>query len=331
VKICFRTKIAALLFLCVVGLSMENMASAIDSATVKYQDWSDKARNRTIPVKLYLPNEVKSPLPVVIFSHGLGGSREAASYLGDSLAKNGYIGVFIQHPGSDESFWKDSLKGTNTDKAAVFAKFKEVLANPIHAVNRANDVHFVLDQLAKINATDPELKGKLNLNEVAIAGHSYGAWTALTASGQRTALGRSNADTRIKAAIYLSPTPPKKGQDPKQVFGAIAIPGLHVTGTRDFSPVNNTAASDRRIAYDNISKGDQYLLVLEGAEHAAFGGQNKFRHNPDDEKYREVTARVSTEFLNAYLKHDAKAKQWLTQTAPSYLRPFGTYETKTRK
>ncbi len=36
-------------------------------------------------------------------------------------------------------------------------------------------------------------------------------------------------------------------------------------------------------------------------------------------------------FLDAYLKHDAKAKQWLTQTAPTYLKAFGTYEMKTGK
>lgn len=330
-KIGFRTKIAALLLLCVFALSMENTVNAVGVIIERNQDWNDKARNRTIPVKLYLPTEIKSPLPVVIFSHGLGGSREAASYLGESWARSGYIGVFIQHPGSDESFWKDALKSGNVNQAQVFGKFKEVLANPIHAVNRANDVHFVLDYLAKLNASDPDLKGKLNLKEVAIAGHSYGSWTALTASGQRGANGRSSGDARIKAAVYLSPTPPRARQDAAQVFGAIAVPGLHVTGTRDFSPVNNTSASERRIAFDNISKADQYLLILEGADHAAFGGHTKYRQNPNNEKYHEVTARVSTSFLDAYLKHDAKAKQWLTQTAPTYLKAFGTYEMKTGK
>lgn len=314
---------------------MENMASAIETTTVKYQDWSDKARNRTIPVKFYLPKEIKSPLPVVIFSHGLGGSREAATYLGDYWSQHGYIAVFIQHPGSDESFWRPSFNPRNTSREQLMGKFRQTLADPMHAVNRGNDVHFVLDQLEKINASDPDLKGKFNLAEVAIAGHSFGSWTALTASGQRFfapgGQSRSSGDTRIKAAIYLSPTPPRRDQDPSKVYGSIAIPGIHFTGTLDSSPVNNTKAADRRIAFDNISKSDQYLIILNGADHGVFGGRKRFKASPDDKTHQEVTERMSTSFLDAYLKHDAKAKQWLTQTAPSYLKSLGTYEVKTGK
>ena len=209
----------------------------------------------------------------------------------------------------------------------------QTLADPIHAVNRGNDVHFVLDQLEKVNAGDPDLKGKLNLKEVAIAGHSYGSWTALTASGQRFfskgANGHASGDSRIKAAIYLSPTPPRKGQDPAQVYGAIAIPGIHFTGTLDSSPVNNTDAKDRRIAFDNISKSDQYLVILNGADHGVFGGRKRFMQKPEDQVHQEDTERMSTAFLDAYLKHDAKAKQWLAQSAPAYVKPLGAYEMKT--
>ena len=45
--------------------------------------------------------------PVVLFSHGLGGSRHGSGYLGEHWSRRGYVAVFLQHPGSDESVWRD--------------------------------------------------------------------------------------------------------------------------------------------------------------------------------------------------------------------------------
>ena len=42
----------------------------------------------------------------MLFSHGLGGSREGSAFLGKHWAARGYVVVFLQHPGSDESVWK---------------------------------------------------------------------------------------------------------------------------------------------------------------------------------------------------------------------------------
>lgn len=304
---------------------------AKSAVQIKYMDWNDTKRNRVIPVKVYLPANLTAPLPVAIFSHGLGGSREGAGYLGDYWAEHGYIGVFIQHPGSDESFWRPSITaGSRSDRTQLMGKFRAQLSNPMHALNRAQDVHFVIDNLEQLNAKDPFFKGKMNLEEIAIAGHSFGSWTALTASGQRLGApgGRdfSSRDPRIKAAIYLSPTPPRKGLDPSMVFGAIKIPGLHLTGTLDDSPVNNTKAEERRIAFDNITKSDQYLVIIEGANHMAFGGGRGGRAG--DKTTQEIVERTSTEFLDAYLKHDQKAKAWLSTTAPTFIKPHGTYEFK---
>ena len=68
------------------------------SVSTHYETWTDAARGRDIKVKLYAPDN-PTPPPVVIFSHGLGGSVEAASYLGERLASWGILSVHIQHPG----------------------------------------------------------------------------------------------------------------------------------------------------------------------------------------------------------------------------------------
>src|SRR6266853_1908326 len=56
----------------------------------------DETRNRDIPLRVYLPAHT-TPEPVVLFSHGLGGSRGGSAYLGKHWAARGYVAVFIQH------------------------------------------------------------------------------------------------------------------------------------------------------------------------------------------------------------------------------------------
>jgi len=73
------------------------------SVLTKREIWHDAARSRDLPVKLYFPIEGAGPFPVIIFSHGVGGSREAFTYLGETWASHGYVAVFLQHPGTDEA------------------------------------------------------------------------------------------------------------------------------------------------------------------------------------------------------------------------------------
>ena len=71
---------------------------------------TDDARKREVPLRVYLPTAT-DPAPVVLFSHGLGGSRENGGYLGKHWSARGYVVVFLQHAGSDESVWKDAPIG----------------------------------------------------------------------------------------------------------------------------------------------------------------------------------------------------------------------------
>jgi predicted dienelactone hydrolase len=288
------------------------------------QDWQDTKRNRTVPVKLYLPTSGSAPYPVVIFSHGLGGSREAAGYLGDCWSQHGYLCVFVQHPGSDKSVW-ESARGAG--RQAILSTLKPA-ANAEQAVNRAEDIKFVLNELERRNQNDPLLKGKLKLSEIALSGHSFGAGTTLSVAGQiygqRGALAK---DERIKAAIYLCP-PVAKG-DPEQSYHGINIPGLLLTGTLDDSPINDTKAADRRIPFDHIKGPQQYFVNIIGADHATFGGR-AFRAQTDkDEKFHEIIEKVSTEFLDSTLKGDSTARNWLdSKGITSYLGDAARFERK---
>ncbi len=67
----------------------------------------DGTRERKVPVRVYLPTGA-APAPVVLWSHGLGGSRDNSAYLGRHWSARGFVVVAMQHAGSDESVWQDA-------------------------------------------------------------------------------------------------------------------------------------------------------------------------------------------------------------------------------
>ena len=96
--------VLALAFTAVAGTQSYDPLAVSAAATPKIVDLTvhDAARNRDLPVRVYLPTNT-APVPVILFSHGLGGNREGSKFLGEHWAARGYVAVFLQHPGSDDS------------------------------------------------------------------------------------------------------------------------------------------------------------------------------------------------------------------------------------
>ena len=270
----------------------------------------DAKRKRDIPVRVYLPAATNAA-PVVVFSHGLGGSRENNPYLGRHWAARGYVAVFMQHAGSDSAVWKDKPANERMDTLREAADGKNFML-------RVQDVPAVLDQLAEWNAeVGQRLAGRLDLKRVGMSGHSFGAVTTQAVSGQTFLLGvKSFQDARIKAAVAFSPSAPRLGNADK-AFGAVKIPWLLMTGTKDVAPVGNIDVQSRLSVYPALPPGGKYELVLENAEHSAFGDRplpkDKEARNPNH--HRAVLA-LSTAFWDAYLRGDNLAKTWLDGDGP---------------
>lgn len=286
-------------------------AQDADGFGVRDEVWSDEARSRDIPVKLYIP-QGNAARGVLIFSHGLGGSREAAAYLGEHVARHGILGVFMQHPGSDESVWRGQPPG---QARAALAR----AANPQTAIARFMDLPFVINEL-EARLASGELHA--DLSRIAIAGHSYGAHSALAAVGRGYLTPQgviSFADERIGAAIALSPPPFDEGDSEnfRNYFGHINRPVLHITGTRDDDPLRGTASPEARlVAFRQISGPAQHLIVFEGGDHMVFSGREAqtLRRQRTPAWYRDVQADVADLtllFLNAHLFGEEDALQVL--------------------
>jgi len=276
----------------------------------------DAARARDIPLRVYLPTNT-APAPVILFSHGLGGSRAGSSFLGEHWAARGYVVVFVQHPGSDESVWSDEPRRSRM-------KAMNQAASAENFLSRVRDIPAVLDQLEIWNADKTnQLAGRVEMKKVGMSGHSFGAVTTQAVSGQTSAIGgRQFTDPRIKAAIPFSPSTPRGGSAEK-AFGSVSIPWMLMTGTRDISPIGQTDVKSRLGVYPALRGAPKYEVVLHEAEHSVFTDRplpgDRATRNPNH--HRAILA-LSTAFWDAYLRGDSAALAWLNEPGPrSVLEP----------
>lgn len=268
-------------------------------------EWRDPVRDRIVPYLIRYPADLARPAPVVIFSHGLGGSRTGAAYYGDHLASHGFVVVYVQHPGSDVGIFQD--------KALTREVADQSLA-PRSTLNRFFDIPFALDQLAALDGAPGPLQGRLDMNRVGMSGHSFGAVTTEVMAGQVFPAGRSLPEPRFKAFLAMSPSPDRDGNNAR-AFARIDRPFLFLTGTKDEAQVGPRAlesAENRVKPFDAINGVPESLVVLTGGDHMVFSGRQEMgRSRPGDERFRDVVKAASLAFWDAYLTEDDVALHWL--------------------
>jgi predicted dienelactone hydrolase len=269
----------------------------------------DEGRGREIPIRVMLPAGTGAA-PVVVFSHGLGGSREGNPYLGEHWAGRGYAVVYVQHHGSDEAVWKDVQPAERMAALKGAASLQNYLL-------RVRDIPRVLDQLTAWNAeAGHALAGRLDLTRVGMSGHSFGAQTTQAVSGETFAGDRRFTDPRIRAAVLFSPDAPAR-REAGPAFAQVGIPWMLMTGTKDGGVVGKATPESRVKVFPALPAGDKYQVVLENAEHSAFGDRalpgEKEPRNPN---HHRVILALSTAFWDAYLKGDGEAKEWLKGEGP---------------
>ncbi len=182
--------------------------------------------------------------------------------------------MHIQHVGSDDTI----LQGLPPDE--VVAAMARATVSPENIMNRPLDVRFTISKLEKLNRDDPLLKGRMDLDHIGVAGHSFGAFTTLAVAGEvfTSASGRVHdwSDPRVKAAIAMSESAPRDPDLWDEAFARISIPMMHLAGTLDVSPVGGSRVEDRRVPFDHIpAVADQYLIILQGGDHMVFSAARR--------------------------------------------------------
>jgi len=244
------------------------IAQAVSAEAPAYEqrdlDWVDASRGRAVPSRLYWPRQVApgARVPLVVFSHGIGGSRRGYSYLGAYWSSQGYASLHVQHVGSDRELWFGN-------PLTLVSRLQDA-AQEREALNRVGDVRFALDQMLH-----GEWAARIDTERIVAAGHSYGANTTLLLAGARVTRAGQALDLReprIKAAIIIS-APPFYGEpDVTAILQAIHIPTLHITSTEDVIriPGYYSDARDRVQVFEATGSAVKTLAVFEGGSHSMF-------------------------------------------------------------
>lgn len=284
-------------------------------------------------VRVYHPKTATAACPVVIFSHGLAGSKEGYDFLGKRWSEHGYVSIHPDHPGSDTAAFKGKPLAELSANLRAATQNVEVLAG------RPALIRALIDLLPTIQERLPGIT--LDRERIGVSGHSFGAWTTMAVAGQRVRLPGAQdggwSDPRPKAFAALSPNGP--GTLARDGDAALCTrPLLVMTGSDDRQPAFLTPAGVersgawRRQTYDQLPAGDKLLAWFEGARHCTYsaGAGNVLSGEPPPDPVQvETVAVITLAWWDAHLRGDEKAKAWLSDPAtPTTFGAWAKFERK---
>ncbi len=272
----------------------------------------DSARNKDLVMTIEYPTR-GGPYPVIVFSHGFGGSNVGYTPLTEYWAGHGYIVIKPSH--ADAGKLGPILEQRREERRAEMEKARaegrgrnvrnsrqpeqpnpaqqqpDSLAEAIWAtqtpadwVNRARDISLILDNLTNLEKKYPELEGRMDTSKIGVSGHSYGAFTAMMVSGMTSFAANGTvhaADPRVKAAVVFSPQGISSTLGlTKDSWKELTIPTMFVTGSLDYFTAGDAAPRHDPFAYSPA--GDKYFVSFKGGRHMTFSG-GMYSEISDDE------------------------------------------------
>ncbi|MDM7968829.1 MAG: dienelactone hydrolase [Paracoccaceae bacterium] len=266
--------------------------------------------------------------PLILISHGYPGNRFLMSHLGENLASKGYVVASIDHTDS-----------TYSDQAA----FGSTL------LHRPRDQRFVLDQMADLGATAPELAAIIDASSTGVIGYSMGGYGALIFGGAGVTqaavelpwgtpkgllaanLAGSDSheaivDDRVKAVIAIGPWGRQHGFWDEAGLANLRKPTMIMAGSVDDVSIYPAM----RQIFEQATGTTRHLLTFENANHNAAAPMPApveswqavetldfipFDHYADPVwdtlRMNNIAQHFATAFMDLHLKGDSKKAAFL--------------------
>lgn len=307
-------------------MTSTSSAPAAQTMSVKPVVLSAPVRGEDLQVRVSAPTS-GTDLPVVVFAHGFGLAMDSYDPLVDQWTAHGF--VVIQPTFLDSA----TLALTPADP-----RYPDIWRS------RVDDLSRVVDELDTIAAAVPGLSERVDLNRLALAGHSWGGQSVGMLLGARVIgadgeTGPSARNPRIRAGVLLSTTG-TGGADLTSFaqenfafmspdFTELKTPTLVVAGDADQSPLS-TRGPDWFTDVYTLSPGATALLTLTGGQHT-LGGIHGYRSvdTTDEDPARvALVAAASTAYLKQALGVDTAPWQQVQAELAAAAQPAGRIEAK---
>jgi len=326
--------------LSVVDLSRQTVTASAGSSLVPAELAVSAGEGRFFQADLYLPNDpsITRPVPIIVVSHGLGSDRTTFTYLAHHLVSHGFAVLVPEHPGSNAKQLEALVNGT-----------AEEVAEPSEFRDRPLDVSYLLNYLEQQSQTNPQLTGRIDLQQVGVIGQSFGGYTALALAGapinpeslskdctdlentlnlslllqcRASELGTdlpNLRDPRVKAVIALNPI--VSGVLGQASVSQISIPTMIFTGNADtIAP----AIAEQVQPFLWLTTPNKYLALLDQGTH--FSVLNNVEQGggtlalpgevigPDPATARRYVNALSLAFFKTYVADDQGYRRFLTSS-----------------
>jgi len=255
--------------------------------------------------------------PVIVFFHGAMCHPPGYATIADYWAERGYVVIMPAHPQFGTRGRPDSQRALETFLAQIA------------------EMSFIVDSLDAIAAQIEPLQNRIDATRIAASGHSMGALVSSAVTG----LTRSDVDgnpvnfkdDRFDVAVLLSGPGPLPNT-PEGAWDSMTVPTLATTGTKDHANRGGEGATWtwRLGTFELTPPGDKYALVVDEADHFLGGMLCAERGTGElDQEAFDIVASTSTNFLDAYLKQNATAREALSHDVVS-TATAGRAELRTR-
>jgi dienelactone hydrolase len=251
--------------------------------------------SRTLVTTIWYPGtSAGGPYPLIVFAHGLGASPQGYQQLLTDWAAAGYVVAAPRFPLSSS----DTPGGADGGDVG----------------NQPADMSFVIDQVLRASAASSgPLSGLVDPKEIGAAGHSNGAITTLGLIANTCC-----RDTRVKAAVVMAGATEGLGRGRYQL--AAAPPLLIVQDLHD-----GLVPYPDAVAVFNQARGPKAMLALKwDSSPDGSGAVAHMAASGVEGPTSGAVFRSTTDFFNAFLKHEHGALQAVSADGRSTLSSVHT-------